>query len=75
MKLKQTVEEAWDNRELLSKDYVQNAILEVIDQLDRGILRVAEKQPSGWKVNDWVKKAVILYFPIQKNGDHRGTAI
>jgi 2,3,4,5-tetrahydropyridine-2-carboxylate N-succinyltransferase len=66
MKLKQTVEEAWDNRELLSKDYVQNAILEVIDQLDRGILRVAEKQPSGWKVNDWVKKAVILYFPIRK---------
>ena len=43
MKLKQTVEEAWDNRELLSEDYVQNAILEVIDQLDRGILRVAEK--------------------------------
>jgi 2,3,4,5-tetrahydropyridine-2-carboxylate N-succinyltransferase len=66
MKLKQTVEEAWDNRELLSEDYVQNAILEVIDQLDRGILRVAEKQPSGWKVNDWVKKAVILYFPIRK---------
>jgi 2,3,4,5-tetrahydropyridine-2-carboxylate N-succinyltransferase len=66
MKLKQTVEEAWDNRELLSEDYVQNAILEVIDQLDKGILRVAEKQPSGWKVNDWVKKAVILYFPIRK---------
>jgi len=66
MKLKQTIEEAWDNRELLSENSVQNAILEVVDQLDRGVLRVAEKQPSGWKVNDWVKKAVILYFPIKK---------
>jgi len=66
MKLKQTIEEAWDNRELLSEHNVQNAILEVVDQLDRGVLRVAEKQPAGWKVNDWVKKAVILYFPIKK---------
>jgi len=66
MKLKQTIEEAWDNRELLSEISVQNAILEVVDQLDRGVLRVAEKDPSGWKVNDWVKKAVILYFPIKK---------
>jgi len=66
MKLKQTIEEAWDNRELLRENSVQNAIFEVVDQLDRGVLRVAEKQPSGWKVNDWVKKAVILYFPIRK---------
>ena len=66
MKLKQTIEEAWDNRELLSENNVQSAILEVVDQLDRGVLRVAEKEPAGWKVNDWVKKAVILYFPIKK---------
>lgn len=66
MKLKQTIEEAWDNRELLSEHHVQNAIFEVVDQLDRGVLRVAEKEPSGWKVNDWIKKAVILYFPIKK---------
>jgi 2,3,4,5-tetrahydropyridine-2-carboxylate N-succinyltransferase len=45
---------------------VQKAIFEVVDQLDRGVLRVAQKEPSGWKVNDWVKKAVILYFPIRK---------
>ena len=66
MKLKQTIEEAWDNRELLSENNVQSTILEVVDQLDRGVLRVAEKEPAGWKVNDWVKKAVILYFPIKK---------
>jgi 2,3,4,5-tetrahydropyridine-2,6-dicarboxylate N-succinyltransferase len=38
----------------------------VVDQLDRGVLRVAQKESDGWKVNDWVKKAVILYFPIRK---------
>ena len=66
MKLKETIETAWDNRELLGKNDVQKAIHEVVDQLDRGILRVAQKEPDGWKVNDWVKKAVILYFPIRK---------
>ncbi|MCD4709241.1 MAG: 2,3,4,5-tetrahydropyridine-2,6-dicarboxylate N-succinyltransferase, partial [Bacteroidales bacterium] len=45
---------------------VQKAIHEVVDQLDRGVLQVAQKEPNGWKVNDWVKKAVILYFPIRK---------
>ncbi|MCK4879317.1 MAG: 2,3,4,5-tetrahydropyridine-2,6-dicarboxylate N-succinyltransferase [Bacteroidales bacterium] len=66
MKLKETIEAAWDDRELLGKNDVQKAIHEVVDQLDRGILRVAQKEPNGWKVNDWVKKAVILYFPIRK---------
>ena len=43
-----------------------DAINEVITQLDAGILRVAQPTTNGWQVNDWVKKAVILYFPIQK---------
>jgi 2,3,4,5-tetrahydropyridine-2-carboxylate N-succinyltransferase len=66
MKLKETIEAAWDDRSLLGDSSIQQAIQEVIDQLDRGILRVAQKESDGWKVNDWIKKAVILYFPIRK---------
>ena len=66
MKLKETIEAAWDDRAMLADKSVQNAIHEVVDQLDQGILRVAQKEPDGWKVNDWIKKAVILYFPIRK---------
>ncbi|HXB42302.1 MAG TPA: 2,3,4,5-tetrahydropyridine-2,6-dicarboxylate N-succinyltransferase [Bacteroidia bacterium] len=61
------IEQAWENRELLKDATTQNAIKEVIEQLDKGKLRVAEPLANGsWKVNDWIKKAVILYFPIQK---------
>ncbi len=60
------IERAWDNRELLSNPETQNAIRETIDLLDKGTLRVAEPFGNEWKVNQWVKKAVILYFPIQK---------
>ena len=66
MNLIETIESAWSNRELLHKKDVQEAIFEVVDQLDRGVVRVAEKIQDGWKVNDWIKKAVILYFPIKK---------
>jgi 2,3,4,5-tetrahydropyridine-2,6-dicarboxylate N-succinyltransferase len=66
MNLKETIEAAWENRELLHDRDVQTAIHEVIDQLDRGVQRVAQKESDGWKVNDWIKKAVILYFPIRK---------
>jgi len=66
MKLKETIEAAWDDRGLLGDKSVQEAIHEVVDQLDRGILRVAQKENDSWKVNDWIKKAVILYFPIRK---------
>jgi len=66
MKLKETIEAAWDDRELLRDQGIQETIHEVVDQLDRGILRVAQKENNGWKVNDWIKKAVILYFPIRK---------
>ena len=64
--LQQTIEKAWDNRELLQEDEVQDAIRKVIDLLDSGKLRVAEPTENGWQVNEWVKKGVVLYFPIQK---------
>lgn len=64
--LKSVIENAWDDRKLLTFKDVQAAIREAVDKLDRGELRVAEPDGDGWKVNEWVKKAVILYFPIQE---------
>lgn len=66
MSLQQTIEQIWDNRELLQDEESQKAIREVIAKLDAGELRVAEPAAEGWKVNEWIKKAVVLYFPIQK---------
>ena len=60
------IEAAWDDRALLQEEETQQAIRSVIDQLDQGILRVAEPTDNGWQVNEWIKKAVVLYFPIQK---------
>ena len=59
------VEEAWENRALLEDKNVKETIRSIIAQLDKGDLRVAEPTANGWQVNEWVKKAVILYFPIQ----------
>jgi len=64
--LRTTIENAWENRDLLKKQVTRNAISQVIELIDRGELRVAEPIADGWKVNEWVKKAVVLYFPIQK---------
>src|ERR1043166_3757186 len=66
MQLKDAIESAWNNRELLKSSDTQKIIREVIEELDKGRLRVAEPTPGGWQVNEWVKKAVILYFPIQQ---------
>jgi 2,3,4,5-tetrahydropyridine-2-carboxylate N-succinyltransferase len=67
MELQDIIEKAWEDRELLNDKAVQIAIKTVIADLDNGTLRVAEPLADNtWKVNDWVKKAVILYFPIQK---------
>lgn len=63
--MREIIENAWQNRELLKDQTTQQAIREVIEQLDKGTLRVAQTEGESWKVNDWVKKAVILYFPIQ----------
>src|ERR1051325_9163097 len=66
MQLQEQIEKAWSDRELLKTTDTQEAIREVVEQLDKGKLRVAEPAGDGWKVNEWVKKAVILYFPIQQ---------
>lgn len=66
MQLKELIENAWANRDLLKQAETQSAIREIVDQLDKGKLRVAEPDGDVWKVNEWVKKAVILYFPIQQ---------
>ena len=58
------IENAFENRELLKTDEAQAAIREVVAKLDSGILRVAEPEGHGWRVNEWVKKAVLMYFPI-----------
>ncbi|MBP7168050.1 MAG: 2,3,4,5-tetrahydropyridine-2,6-dicarboxylate N-succinyltransferase [Bacteroidia bacterium] len=60
------IEKAWNDRSLLKEKEVMMAIESVVDQLDKGLLRVAEPSGNDWIVNDWVKKAVILYFPIMK---------
>ena len=64
--LQTTIEKAWNNRELLKEKEIINSIRKVIDLLDIGGLRVAEPVNNSWQVNEWVKKAVVLYFPIQK---------
>jgi 2,3,4,5-tetrahydropyridine-2-carboxylate N-succinyltransferase len=64
--LQQIIENAWNDRNLLQEEATLKAINDVITLLDTGKLRVAEPTAEGWKVNDWVKKAVILYFPTQK---------
>lgn len=64
--LKLIIEQAWNNRELLKETKTTDAIRSVIQLLDDGTLRVAEPVADGWQVNEWVKKAVVLYFPIQK---------
>ncbi len=65
-KLQTIIESAWDNREYLKTEETQNAVRQVIELLDEGKLRVAEPVEGGWQVNEWVKKAVVMYFPIQK---------
>ena len=64
--LQTIIEQAWNNRELLKENTTTDAIRKVIDLLDLGTLRVAEPIGGKWQVNEWVKKAVVMYFPIQK---------
>jgi 2,3,4,5-tetrahydropyridine-2-carboxylate N-succinyltransferase len=64
--LQSIIENAWEDRSLLYDTTTTDAIREVINQIDAGKLRVAEPIDGGWQVNEWVKKAVVLYFPIQK---------
>lgn len=57
------VEKAWTNRSMLKDEEVVLAIEGVIEKLDRGELRVAEPDGESWKVNEWVKKAVLMHSP------------
>ena len=65
--MKQLIEAAWEDRSLLQDSKTTQAIEAVIEDLDKGLLRVAEPNADGtWTVNDWVKKAVVLYFPMRQ---------
>jgi 2,3,4,5-tetrahydropyridine-2-carboxylate N-succinyltransferase len=75
MELQKMIGEVWNNRELLNDEKYNDAIRNVIGKIDEGKLRVAEpvqestvaQQPAdSWKVNEWVKQAILLYFAIQK---------
>jgi 2,3,4,5-tetrahydropyridine-2-carboxylate N-succinyltransferase len=67
MELKELIEKTWEDRSLLQSLESQEAIRSVVEKLDKGKLRVAEPTEDGtWQVNEWIKKAVILYFPIQQ---------
>jgi len=60
------IEAAWENRQLLNEETTKTTIREIVEMLDKGKLRIAEPTSEGWIVNEWIKKAVIMYFPIQK---------
>jgi 2,3,4,5-tetrahydropyridine-2-carboxylate N-succinyltransferase len=65
MELKDQILEAWSNRELLKNETYRNAVRTVIEEVDKGRLRVAAPSENGWVVNEWVKQAILMYFAIQ----------
>lgn len=65
--LQQTIEAAWNDRSLLADTAIAAAVYEVLERLDKGQARVAEPDgDGGWRVNEWIKKAVVMYFPLQQ---------
>lgn len=64
--MKNIIEAAWNDRSLLQNKETIQTIEHIIEELDKGRMRVAEPTADGWQVNEWIKKAVILYFPIRK---------
>ena len=64
--MKEIIEKAWLNRELLKEPSTVKVIEEVIEGIDKGSIRVAEPNGEEWIVNEWVKKAVVMYFPIRQ---------
>lgn len=65
MNLRETIEQAWANREMMSYQAFQDGVRKVIEEVDKGRLRVAEPTADGWQVNEWIKQAILLYFSIQ----------
>jgi 2,3,4,5-tetrahydropyridine-2-carboxylate N-succinyltransferase len=66
MSLQATIQEAWGNRELLKEAHYADAVRAVIEEVDKGRLRVASPGENGWEVNEWVKQAILMYFGIQQ---------
>ncbi|HTO15813.1 MAG TPA: 2,3,4,5-tetrahydropyridine-2,6-dicarboxylate N-succinyltransferase [Edaphocola sp.] len=64
--MQQLIEAAFEDRTLLKDAQYEQAIRKVIEEVDKGRLRVAEPTEKGWKVNEWVKQAILMYFGIQK---------
>lgn len=64
--MQQIIEKAWADRALLETPETQQAIRDIIEELDKGSLRIANKIDGTWQVNEWLKKAVLMYFPICK---------
>lgn len=64
--MRDLIEKAWEDRTLLQNKEVVEAVESVIEAIDKGKLRVAEPTENGWRVNEWVKKAVVMYFPIRQ---------
>jgi len=66
-RMQPTIESAWTNRSLLEQPTTIDAISKTIDLLNNGKLRIAEPSKNGrWTINEWAKKAVVLYFLTQK---------
>ena len=66
MELKESILAAWNDRELLENAEYADAVRAVIEEVDKGRLRVAEKIGDDWQVNEWVKQAILMYFGIQQ---------
>lgn len=66
MSLQTQIQEAWANRELLKDTVYTDAVRAVIEEVDKGRLRVAAPTDNGWVVNEWVKQAILMYFGIQQ---------
>jgi 2,3,4,5-tetrahydropyridine-2,6-dicarboxylate N-succinyltransferase len=64
--MKQLIQEAWANRELLKDATYTDAVRAVIEEVDKGRLRTASPSDAGWQVNEWVKQAILMYFGIQQ---------
>ncbi len=64
--MQQLIAEAWANRELLNQKIYADAVRTVIEEVDKGRLRVAQPLAEGWQVNEWVKQAILMYFAIQQ---------
>jgi 2,3,4,5-tetrahydropyridine-2-carboxylate N-succinyltransferase len=66
MELQQLIEAAWNDRNLLKNELYANAVRTVIEEVDKGRLRVAQPIEQSWIVNEWVKQAILMYFAIQE---------